>query len=55
MYRTILNIHVKPSAGKNEIVEMRPKYIRIKFSAIPENSKANADVDKVFINNPWNR
>lgn len=46
MTHSIINIHVKPGAHKNEIAEIRPEYIKIKISAPPDKGKANAELIK---------
>jgi len=44
MANTTFSIHVKPGAGKNEITEIKPEYIKIKISAPPEKNKANTEL-----------
>lgn len=44
MSDVILNIHVKAQKEKNEVVEIRPEFVRIKVSAPPKRGEANKEL-----------
>jgi len=44
MGNTILNIHVKPCANRNKVVEVREEFIKIDISAPPERNRANIEL-----------
>jgi uncharacterized protein (TIGR00251 family) len=46
MAHAILNIHVRPGSGRNEIAEIKPEYIKIRISAPADKGKANAELLK---------
>lgn len=45
-----INLHVKANADKNEIVEIKPEYVKIKIAAPPEKGKANAELIRYLSN-----